>query len=228
MAGLEGTVQLPWVGTVPRKGVAAGVATVAGIVGYAYWRRRGSSGVAVVDPGVTSDATAAASPNGDIGYTNPAPAGAVPDSTVLPAPTTNPEWTMRVTEDLETQGWDPTLIATVIGKYLSRAPLTTSEQVLVRAAWAYEGRPPESPPPIIAATETPTVPTTTKPASTVPLGPYGYHKTTKAMHTVPQIARHYGLTSEAVLRYNPGIAKGGYDLHNLPVGLTFAVPLIRK
>jgi hypothetical protein len=188
---VAGTIKVPGLGQVPKTQalVAGGVA--AGIVAFAWWRA--STGkVTVAEPGVDPVGL-----NGDTAgggsFVNPNPTGAVPDPSVDSAPTTNEQWSQRVSEALAFS-FDATLIQTTIGKYLDRQPLTTTEQLLVRTAWGFVGRPPVGTFPIIPATTTaPTVPgnpgTPTKPPTV--------KKPTAAMATIPAGGSMYSVMKMA-------------------------------
>lgn len=133
------TVELPGMGRVDRKYLYGAIALVAGIVGYAWWNRSRSEAAPVVDPltGSQDPATGGA-------YVNPRPVNSTIDQTA-DVIDTNAEWTQAVTERLSIMFYDSTFIATTIGKYLARQPLTTDEADLIRTAWAYEGKPPDGP-----------------------------------------------------------------------------------
>lgn len=158
---MAGTVKLPAIGEVPTKYAYAGVAVIVGIVGFAYYKRRqsasaASASTAAPDPNAVDPATgltyaqeqAAGSVGslGSTGYSNPNP-NAVGYSTVsgTGAITTNMDWSAAVSSALGNLGYDPTFIASTIGKYLASQPLTADEAALIRVAWAYEGKPPSGP-----------------------------------------------------------------------------------
>lgn len=129
-------VKLPGIGDVDKRWAYAGAALIVGIVGYAWWRRNNSASVA-------ADATVAQQAVGD--YDNPAPVQSVIDTTNPEEIRTNVQWTEKVTAALGNLGFDSTYLATILGKYLSRQPLTLDEQLVIRTAWAYAGKPPEGP-----------------------------------------------------------------------------------
>ena len=74
---------------------------------------------------------------------NPQPASGLPPAGT--APTTDEQWTAAVVQDLENIGYDPQAVATALAQYLGSQPLTSDQVVIVRLAWAYEGRPPQHP-----------------------------------------------------------------------------------
>lgn len=160
-------VDVPAVGRVDKKWVYAGVATVAGIVGFAWWKRR-SATPSYVPPDPTTGTDSA-----DPVYRNPAPqftGGG--DAGTLP-PTTDPEWSQRV---LETLNWlEPAYLGDILGKYVGGQGLTWEEAAVIRGAWAVVGRPPSNKP-IIMRTDggsTPGVPNT----SMAPSAPSNLHIT---------------------------------------------------
>lgn len=150
------TIRLPGIGEVKRTYVWGAVALVAGIVGYAWWRAgSGSGGPATADEGAflgegVDDGSAWPYRPGGSSTVDVEPV----DPDTLP-PQSNDEWARRATDRLVDVGWDPLQVATVLGKYLDRRPLTPPEQDLVRAAFALVGMPPVDPPPIVAAPATP-------------------------------------------------------------------------
>lgn len=184
------TIKIPGLGPMPRTQVIVGASVTAGIIAYAWWRASlASAGPSVVDPAVDSGGLGGDGPGGG-GYDNPAPGAPVPDPTAGTAPRTNAEWSARVSEALAFT-FDPGLIQTTVGKYLNRQPLVTSEQLLIRTAWAYVGRPPEGDVPIIPATSTTPTPTPT-PAPALPYPSARSPWTNRAIRkgqTITQIAR---------------------------------------
>jgi len=148
------TVDVPQIGKVDRKWLYAGGAVVAGIVGYAYWARSRSRSVFdpnAIDPmtGLPYSASMSTGP-----YVNPNPRASGSDTVdnqsgqIL----TNQQWSAAVTESLINVGYDAGFVASVLGKYLSKQPLTSDEANMVRVAWAYQGKPPEGPDTIVMQT----------------------------------------------------------------------------
>ena len=77
---------------------------------------------------------------------------------VLPAQT-DAEWVQRAIDLLQQWGWDPNLLATTLGKYIGRQPLSPQEQDIVRTAQGSLGLPPGLQPIIpIGTPATPTPP----------------------------------------------------------------------
>lgn len=138
------TTDLPVIGTVERRWVLAGAALVAGIVGYAYYKRRQSSAAAAataIDPATGLPYTAESMSAGG-SYSNPNP-GAVGAATVTGTTqiTTDAQWSQQVLQQLAGI-IDTTALATALGKYLAGQPLTTDESLWIRTAWALVGHPP--------------------------------------------------------------------------------------
>jgi hypothetical protein len=63
-------------------------------------------------------------------------------------PGTKIAWTQQAEAYLVSQGWDPLLVSTALGKYLAGLPLTANEENVVNAARAAEGEVPGGAPPI--------------------------------------------------------------------------------
>lgn len=130
------TVTIPGVGPVDAKYVWAGGALVAGIVGYSYWRRSGTTDAADVDQ-LPDDA---AGPDvgdgwGNVpGRTGDTSGGWVPDGTRDPA--TAAEWTQEAVERMTNIGYDGQAVAMAIGKWLGRQGLTADQADMIRVVKA--------------------------------------------------------------------------------------------
>lgn len=136
-------VELPAVGKVKREYVFAGVAVVAAIVGYAYYRRRSNAtaSVPVADP--TTGST-----TGGNTYSNPDPQYTDTGNSADKPPTTNEAWASRV---MDKMSWlEPAYLSDVLGKYLGRQSLSVTEAAIVRSAWAIVGHPPQDVPLILS------------------------------------------------------------------------------
>lgn len=162
----EATVTLPVAGKVKRTYVYVGLAAVAGIVGYAWWRSRGTAEELPAEEtepefedygGVQGGGTGGTSSTPGISWTPAEPAD--PDD--LP-PTTNGVWTQRAVDYMQGLGFDAQLVATVLGKYLSRVPVTNTEADIIRTVLGAIGQPPVGEFRIILV-GTPTTPTPPKP-----------------------------------------------------------------
>lgn len=145
---LEGDVEVPVAGKVPKKAVA-GIAVAA--VAFIAWRYY----VASQSTGDGTDAT-------DAGYedpgTLPGVQGAVRDDNLYGSGTsdtgstvdgygftgtTNSQWTQYVSGQLtQSDTWSYTDIVTALGNYLAGKPLSTLQQSIVNAAIGVGGQPP--------------------------------------------------------------------------------------
>lgn len=132
------TLTVPGVGPIKRQYVIAGGAVVAGIVGYAWWRR-GMADAApeaeavAVDPDLipeTERTPVVGDSGGDYDVTDPERIN------------TNAEWTRAATDFLVTAGWESKLITGALGKYLAMQGLTEQEKEIVLAARGVAGDPP--------------------------------------------------------------------------------------
>ena len=168
---MPATVTLPVVGTVQRRYLIIGGASVAVIVGYVYLsrRRRGSAGAS----GTAFDPATGTPGSGDVGYVNPDPNGPPgpaggQDTTAI---RTNAEWGPRAVEALANVGYDPQAAAAAIGRYLTGQGLDALQEQMVRAAIGLVGYPPEGPPGIIKSQTAPTPGGTPTPPPPKPPGP---------------------------------------------------------
>lgn len=132
-------VDVPGLGSMKKSWVIGGVAAAGGVVAYAYWRRASTpqTGPILVDP---DDAIG----QGD--YQPPATGdpGGSRDETG-DAIDTDDEWTRAATEYLVgTGGWEPSVIATALGKYLGKLKLKPMEADIVRSAVGAFGYPPKA------------------------------------------------------------------------------------
>jgi hypothetical protein len=163
------TVKLPAIGPVKKQWVYIGGAVIVGIVGYAWWSRRGT-----------------AAPTGEV-LPEDIPQDRLPPPTVVGSETydpnevraiinTNAEWYTAAIEYLvSTGGFDFTFATITLGKFLARRELTESEANLVQAAKGAVGEPPQGGPwPIIRATA-PGPDTSPEPLSRLP-APTGLRK----------------------------------------------------
>lgn len=145
-------VDVPGIGNVKTEYVYAGGALVAGIAGYAWWKKRRSdaAGPVVLNPNDVVPAT---------GY-SPAPSG---DSTVnvdgtAGKITTNSQWTSFVVDKISAYGFDPTTASVALGKWIthSTGPWVQLDIDIIRQAVGLAGYPPEGGPwPIPTVTTTP-------------------------------------------------------------------------
>lgn len=142
---LEGTTTLPVVGTTKKSYVAVGVAAVAGLAGWAWYRRANGGDAAGGDTSYYADTRTGSELPTDK-YVNPAPNAdgqsgtGIGGDSVFHAPNTDPEWAQAAIEALS--WYEPGYVSGIVGKYLGHQPLTAEEAGVVREAWAQIGRPP--------------------------------------------------------------------------------------
>lgn len=185
------TVELPAIGRVDRRWLWAGGAAVAAILVYAYWRNaQTGDDELVIDPstGAAGEGGAAPAPNAG-GSVDASPGGSG-------TPTTNTEWTQAAITALVEVGYEPGHVATVLGKYLGKQPLTADEQDLVRTVWAIMGKPPEGSFPL---NPTPEPDPTPDPTPKPPPAPPGLRVASTAKNVV-------------VLEWNPAAGATRYEL----------------
>jgi hypothetical protein len=208
------TISLPIAGEVKKTWVYVGGAVVAGVVGYAWYAHRQNTAAAagtapedLVDygGGVQTAAAGTTTP----GLANGNTSTDTTDPSTLP-PTTNAAWFNRVVDYMGGIGYDPTVVASALGKYLAREGLTPAEADLVRVAVGALGTPPVgefriipigTPSTPIPPAPTPTpVPTPTPKPAPAPV----YYSVTVVRYTsshppwnstISGIASHYGYGS---------------------------------
>lgn len=135
---MSGDIDVPGVGQVNAKWVYAGGAAVIGVVGYTYWRRRGSA-AAPVD---AVDQLPADGTTGDVGdgwgnvpgQTGNSTGSWVPDGERDPA--TPAEWTNTAIERMTSIGYDGQAVAQAIGLWLGRQSLTANQGDMIRTVKA--------------------------------------------------------------------------------------------
>lgn len=134
-------VSLPGVGGVPRRAVEVVGGLAAAFIVWRWWRSRSTSSATVtpVDPANTAADQSAT------GYINPGGIAAADTGTSSTVITTDAAWTQKVIGDLESLGWNGQTVATALALYLSGQGLTADQELIVRAAWSVEGKPPEHP-----------------------------------------------------------------------------------
>lgn len=149
-------VEVPKVGKVDKKVVAAIVVSAAGFVGYRYWQAS-----RVPAEGGTADDTSAVNPEFDesgapgtvLGAVSPDNSYGIPDSYDESKPstddfgfkgTTNDAWTQYAANQLsQSDRWSYTDVVEALGNYLAQRPTTTTQQNIVNAAIAVAGQPPQ-------------------------------------------------------------------------------------
>ena len=143
-------VNIPKVGKTKKSWVWAAMA-VAG--GFVVWKWYTASKSADSEVSYTTDYVSEPLPTGGAGAAggsgNVQYAGSTTDNTSDDVIDTNAEWTNRAAELLSNAGYDPATVYSALGDYLAQAPLTSSEQTIVRAALAAVGNPPTGGPYVI-------------------------------------------------------------------------------
>lgn len=149
-------VEVPKVGKVDKKVVAAIVVGAAGFVGYRYWQASHNptadaetTDVSTENPefddtGDPSTVLGAVRPNNDYGI----PSG---DGVAAPSTddfgfkgTTNDAWTQYAANQLsQSDRWTYTDVVEALGNYLAQRPTTATQQNIVNAAIAVAGQPPQ-------------------------------------------------------------------------------------
>jgi hypothetical protein len=196
VSALDGTTTLPGVGTVKKGYVAVGVALTAGIVGYAWYRRTQGADATGGDLSYFADTRTGSELPTDT-YTNPAPNAdgvsgtGIGGDSVWHAPNTDPEWSQAAIEALS--WYEPGFVSAIVGKYLSRQPLSAQEANVVREAWAQIGHPPGNQLIVTSSTGTGTGTGTgtPPPPATDATMPY---PTNQKLSTIRKVGRFYNVT----------------------------------
>lgn len=134
------TVDVPAVGSVKKKYVLMSAALVAGIVGYAWWKRGTAApvdvpaytGADVSADGIADTAGGVAGGSANSGGADHNDGGLI---------TSDSQWAQRAGEMLS-GAYDPAAVAEALGAYLTHQPLTTQQAAIVRAAIGMLGYPP--------------------------------------------------------------------------------------
>jgi hypothetical protein len=152
-------VDIPGIGGMDKRIVYTLVAGATTFVGYRWWRSRSAPAAAPgLQSGLAPDGATGVPGVGTPGsdaYSNPAPGrlgGSATGSTSFnagstsgSAPTTDQAWTLAVVADLSNLGYNPQTVSEALAAYLAGQALTTGQIMIVRQAWAFEGRPPGHP-----------------------------------------------------------------------------------
>lgn len=207
--GSGGTIDIPVAGPIKKQYVYVGVAAVAVILGYAYWRSANSGDGEIVEPGFddygTVEGTGSRGSTTDgLGDGDDDTAGDG-DNDNMP-PSTNAEWTRQGIAFMEGINYDPQLVASVLGKYLARQALTDREADIVRTVEGALGKPPVGEWRIILVGTPPPTPTPDPTPTPKPV-PAAYVSVTVKKYTtanppwqstISGIAGHYGKSASAV------------------------------
>jgi hypothetical protein len=137
-------VKVPKVGKVPRKVIVPVVAVAGGYIAWRYWKaRQVPAGDATAtdsgyeDPGVLPAVQGAVRPDGTYG------SGDSTQTSDSSAITTNAQWTQYAATQLsQSDRFDYADVLSALGNWLTGAPLTDQQQVIVRAAIGVAGYPP--------------------------------------------------------------------------------------
>lgn len=164
-SGLEETLTKGKIGGVPVW--AAGIGLAAVIIGYNYFRNRGSgpspsSGtIEMVEAEPSEEDGLPDGPIGDWLRENPT-YGGYPGIGFTPgnisAPISNAQWVRLVSDELLATGADPALVSNALYKYLAGQPLTESEQAIINKALRLIGLPPDGIIPVNPVTPPPPAP----------------------------------------------------------------------
>ncbi len=132
-------MQVPAVGRVKKTYVIAGAAVVAGIVGYAWWRRGQAPAdiPAYTEEDVISDGIADTA--GGVAGGSANSGGASHDGST--APDTDAEWAQQANELLGGL-FEPGALSVALGRYLTHQSLTSDQANMVRATIGQLGYPP--------------------------------------------------------------------------------------
>jgi len=132
-------VEVPAVGRVKKQYVIAGVAVVAGIVGYAYWRAAQTpvDYPAYTEEDVRADGIAD-TPSGSAGGSANSGGASTDNST---SPDTDAEWVQMATEALA-GSFELSGVQTALGRYITRQSVTAAQEDIIRAAIGAMGYPP--------------------------------------------------------------------------------------
>jgi hypothetical protein len=144
---MDGTIEVPKVGRVPKKTVLLVGGAGAGIVVYLLYRQRANASAAdvadaaaVPDTGLSdmgADVTGTGTGGPVVGYDDNE--GGSDTSTT--GPTTNAQWSEVAAEALA-GSFDQAAVTEALGRYLSRQPLSDLDQRIIQSAIAFAGYPP--------------------------------------------------------------------------------------
>lgn len=144
-------VNVPKIGKVKKTWFWAAVVAAGGFVAWKWYGASQATDSGDVE--YTTDYVGDTLPTGGAGAAggggNTQYAGSTTDGTSADVIDTNSEWTNRAVELLSNAGYDPATVYSALGDYLAQAPLTASEQTIVRAALGAVGNPPTGGPYVI-------------------------------------------------------------------------------
>jgi hypothetical protein len=166
MGALDGSIKIPGMGDIPKKHAAIAAASVAGIVGIGYYRKRqadAAASAAGIDSGITEGTSDAFGDSSPIGPGDLSGGGAVSTGgDPLPAPInlqnpgilTNSDWKSAAT-GIDLGGTDSSVIAAACSKAIGGIPMTQAEVEIFNEVSGEIGYPPQGYPPIRLTTSTP-------------------------------------------------------------------------
>jgi hypothetical protein len=142
---VAGQVTLPAVGSVSKTTLYVGGAGAAVLMGYLWWRKKRTP----VTPSTVD--TSGADTSGVGGLASGGGGGgmsAIADSSLpqVGTPTSNPQWSALVMQQLAGSNADPNALATALGLYLTGGAVTHDQELLIDEAIAVAGYPPVSGP----------------------------------------------------------------------------------
>ncbi len=219
------TMKVPVIGETKTVYLYGAGALVAGMAGYAWWKKGKDSptdfvGASPDDYGVGDYD----SPLGDTGTNSTGNYTSVPEGTI----TTNAQWTQKAVETLDGYGFESSTVLTALAKYLAREGLTEAQITIVQAAIAAVGLPPVGGPyPITAALPPPATvpPPLPPPAPGPPPIPATWEWVVQKGQTLSGIATYFRTTrgwqhswqdiynaNRSVIGSNPNLIKPGQRL----------------
>jgi cytoskeletal protein RodZ len=221
------TVNVPGLGAVNRDWVIIGVAVPGAYLAWRWWQSRSAAAAApapqLVDPNNPGeDPTVGAT---DQNAPTSTDSTVSVDETAPGTITTNADWTKAAVDYLSQIGFESTTVATALGAYLDRQPLTGDQQTIVRTAIGAIGPAPVGGPyPILSSLgNQPPPPTSTPTAGAT------YRVTTKLnlselIHTVYKTpytdTTEFAILAEQILALNPDHNWGP----NIPIGTVVNLP----
>lgn len=200
---------------VPRRVLVTGGALAGSYVAWRWWSASRAGSVAPTDA-APADEWTTSGPGGPVDHSAAsAGSGQSDDGSSDELITTADGWTRAAVDYLAGVGYDPSAVATALGRYLGGEILSPAQADVVRAALASLGRPPGYPALPIRTSSTVT-PAPSKPPAhshTVPKphGPHVYY-TAKGGETLASIAAQYHPHANPAARFaqiaalNPSLA----------------------
>lgn len=216
MAGLDGDVKIPVVGTVKKKYAVIGLGTLAVILGVAYYRHRSATGTSVAAPvdastdgGVVADTSTADGLGGfdssgggaDFGDPNTS-TGSV--TAAGPTYANNEEWASAAEAALG----DTAAVSNAINRVLGGRAVTSNQKGLFDEALGLIGTPPSPYPPIHV----------TNAGGQSPKPPAKRYETASGHDTLNALADIGGISEAKLIQLNPGLKHYEGTKHNVRKG----------